>query len=644
MPVSPWTSVGEGFGSWSNWKCYRLVNLAIPPPGVKFKNSKMPFVQMENVSHFLRACQSPPLNLQEHDMFLTVDLYESKDPAQVLQCLLAFSRAANKVNPSQFPTAIGGRGGVSPQRTGPASPTITPAPRGRGLSNASSTASSAYGARPPLIASRTGDSVSSRWSPAKSPSQNGPQSPSVTSWSSRKQEGVTSPAWNIAQYGYMGGASQGNLGVSFGGRRQITSAGPAVPSMAEKEKRRKEKEAVEARQKQQMEEEVATRRAEMEAEEERARLEEERKWEEETQRLREEEKSKVEDDKRRWEEEERQWKITEEKRRRDEEEAERRLAQERSRASSKGDSQLRGQFLSQYKAENGVKSPGDRVKELEKELELARQRETDYERERQERSPKKSSDAKARARSRSRPPMAERTPSRQDSWARDEREVLTTAWDHQQSARPVSRPGLPPRTSSRPLPDPATAAAPPPAKVKGHRTGESAPKVRSHNTGSRPLPDPTAYAAKTQTPSPSATRAPVPVPVPAHQPSPQPTYSRELGATAERDAEDRRRHQSQARTKAGHVASKSLLEREMEMERQRQREWEEAQKETAKARPTGDGVDGIGGGIGGRWDVNQWSGFTGGDTQNRGSQGIGSGRRQIVGPRPLPGTPGGGGR
>lgn len=36
------------------------------------------------------------------------------------------------------------------------------------------------------------------------------------------------------------------------------------------------------------------------------------------------------------------------------------------------------------------------------------------------------------------------------------------------------------------------------------------------------------------------------------------------------------------------------------MERERQREWEESQKETA-----GRKVDGLGGGIGGKWDVNR---------------------------------------
>jgi len=93
--------------------------------------------------------------------------------------------------------------------------------------------------------------------------------------------------------------------------------------------------------------------------------------------------------------------------------------------------------------------------------------------------------------------------------------------------------------------------------------------------------------------------------------------------------------QAQQHAKAGGFAGKSLLEREMEMERQRQREWEDAQKETARSARNPDGAAGVGG----RWDVSQWSGYAGGDSQNRGAQGIGAGRRQIVGPRPLPGRP-----
>ncbi|KAI1337892.1 hypothetical protein F5Y15DRAFT_389551 [Xylariaceae sp. FL0016] len=638
----------------------KLVNLAVGPPGVKFKKSAMPFVQMENISHFLRACQAPPLNLPDHDMFLTVDLYEQKDPAQVLQCLGAFSRAACSANPSSFPSAIGARnrGGsvLSPQSTGPSTP------RGRGMSNASTT-SPGMSSRPALVTARTGGSGSGRWSPTKSPPAERVGSPTVSSWSKKNHEGVTSPAWNIAQYGYMGGASQGNLGIAFGGRRQITSASPHVPNLAEKERRRKEQEAEAERQRLQMEEQQRMRQAELEAEEERARIEEERKWEEETRRLRAEEKRQAEEEKRRWEEEERQWKLTEEKRRQEEEEAERKMAEERHRPKSRGDSRLQGQFLSQYQAEQQQDDGGyaDRVKQLEEELELARQREREYEEERQKRAQRREA-SKSRARSRSRPRLnrLDTPPTRQDSWAvRDEREFLA------KSPRDENPPPPPPR----PLPVPQS------QPVKTHRTGETQP-LKAQRTGEgRPLPAqsqpqplkaqrtgegrplPVPGQAKSQTPSGfnSPFSRPLPVPSPAQSASrtdrflaknpapapkaPQQTYSRELGATAERDEEDRRRVQSQAKTKAGGWAGKSLLEREMEMERQRQQEWEESQKETAKAARSGDGVDGIGGGIGGRWDVGQWSGFTGGDSQNKGGQGIGAGRRQIVGPRPLPGRP-----
>ncbi len=121
----------------------------------------MPFVQMENISHFLQACQQPPLNLQQHDMFLTVDLYESKDPTQVLQCLGAFSRAASSANPSTFPTAIGSRGGPrrppQPAEHRRRSRGRRHQPRGRGISNASNGSSvtnnnnsnSIGGSRPP---------------------------------------------------------------------------------------------------------------------------------------------------------------------------------------------------------------------------------------------------------------------------------------------------------------------------------------------------------------------------------------------------------------------------------------------------------------------------------------------------------------
>ncbi|KAJ5035550.1 uncharacterized protein L3040_008016 [Drepanopeziza brunnea f. sp. 'multigermtubi'] len=638
----------------------KLVNLAAPNT-LRFKaRAVMPFVQMENISLFLSACKSAPFNLQSHDTFLTVDLFESKDPAQVLQCLGSFSRAANRINPSKFPSPIGGKsrnGLMSPQGTGSgAVGGGSYGNRGRGVSNASNT-SSAYNTRPlsSLTPTETGGSNSGRWSPSKNAT---PLSPGVSSWSKKSDEGATSPAWNIAQYGYMGGASQGNLGVSFGGRRQITSAGPKVPSLAEKEKRRKEQEAESERQRIHAEGDERKRIAERHAEEERLRIEEEERWAEETRQMREKERQKADEERRKWEEEEQRWRQEEEARQREEREAEARLQDERKRARGNSDARLRGQFLSQYQAEIGLskgsstgESPeNSRIKELERELEQARERERQYERERQEKSKQrnrhtvedhdlavrvKEENAKLRSRSRSRVRSRSRAPSRshkdQDEvWREDERDYLRKQWASQQSDEPAHTP-QPPSKSPRPLPDP---------------TPSLPPRVAKQATGSsRPLPDPAKYAsAKSpeQNFSPNQNRTdrflsanPAPKPVQAST-----TYSNEIGAfdsSAERDAEDRRRVQSQQKTKANGWASKSLLEREMENERQRQREWEESQKELKSKVPKGDGVDGIGGGIGGKWDVNQWTGYTGGDGQNRGTQGIGAGRRQIVGPRPPPG-------
>jgi hypothetical protein len=185
---------------------YRLVNLAVPHPGVKCKNSRMPFVQMENISHFLRAIQLPPLSLQPHDVFLTVDLYESKDPAQVLQCLGAFSRIAHATNPSDFKRAIGPKNRnsmMSPQGTGnsrSSTPTGSTMARGRGLSNASqsTTQSSNFPVRTTAMSpTLTGGSNSSKATVATNGGSiaGGP----ISSWSRKNDEASTAPAWNIHQ-------------------------------------------------------------------------------------------------------------------------------------------------------------------------------------------------------------------------------------------------------------------------------------------------------------------------------------------------------------------------------------------------------------------------------------------------------------
>ncbi|KAI9648562.1 calponin [Ciborinia camelliae] len=601
----------------------KLAALIDPTKVRGFKpKATMPFIQRENIALFLAACEKPPLSLHAHDRFLTVDLYDGKDPAQVLQCIAAFSRAANRVEPSKFPNPIGAksRGGVAnPQVAGQYLNN-----RGREAST-NSTASSSYKPASSLAASRTGGSDSGR----KSPSIFGApaSSSSVSTWSKKSDEGATAPAWNIAQYGYMGGASQGSMGVSFGGRRQITNAGPNVPSLAEKEKKRREKEAEDQRLRVEAEEEKQRRIA---AEEEMARIEEERRFAELRQ--------KTLNEKREWEEQERRWKAEEDRRKQDEAEAEIRATEERKRLRGTSDTRLQGQFLSQYQAENGLNkkshrtdsSEADRIRQLEQELAEARDRERRYEAERVSKHKTgdreaivnhdltlrlKEESSKARPRSRSRP----RLPSRKDTdetWRKDERDYLRKQWSSQNTSEDA-----PPVKSPRPLPEPTVAT------VKPQHTG-----------GARPLPDPTNYTSPTSKASNRTDRF-LSSNAPPTPPRPTTTYSNEIGtfsSNAERDAEDRRRVESQTKTKAGGWASKSLLEKEMEMERQRQQEWEEGQNELKNKAPSGDGVDGIGGGIGGKWDVNQWTGYTGGDGQNRGTQGIGAGRRQIVGPRPPP--------
>ncbi|WEW60870.1 calponin [Emydomyces testavorans] len=587
----------------------RLVNLAVGPPGVKYKASNMPFVQMENISHFLHACQLVPLSLQPHDVFLTVDLYESKDPAQVLQCLGAFSRRAHTLNPGKFPRAIGKVKSdvVSPQLSGSSQGGIKGIPtygRNRGMSSVSE------------AGSRTFNPISGRSSPEKrSPASPRSPQPAVSTWSNKAEEATTSPAWNIHQYGYMGGASQGNLGISFGARRQITSPAPAVPNLAEKEKRRREAAEEEEKKRRQAEEAERQLKLKREAEEQRAREEEERRWEEETRKQREKERLAVEEEKRRWEAEQRRWEEEDRRRQQEEREAEERLEKERQRKRELADARLNGQFLSQYQANQRLgrgsshdeprpTPESEQIKALERQLELAQERERQYERERQELARSRQVSGTSNIshddeRNRGRPPPKPAKPSYDLTSQEEERRLLRSKWQTNRDNSPQveqSSPILPPRA----LPEPPVST--------------------------RPLPDPANYA-KTRTDRFLATNpAPQPTPPTSHRP---PEFSTE----AEVDEENRRRVASTQKTRAGGWASKSLLEREMERERERQREWEENQKRTRESAKRGVNTAGTGPGEGG-WDVNQY-GYIGGDSQNRGATGIGFGaRRQIIGPRP----------
>ncbi|TKX23524.1 calponin homology (CH) domain-containing protein [Elsinoe australis] len=643
----------------------RLANLVLPAPGIKFKQSQMPFVQMENISHFLRACEMPPLSMPSHDRFLTVDLYENKDPAQVLQCLSAFSRVANSKDPSRFPTAIGGKrgGALSPVSTGVSGRNGTLGSIRGAQSMSSMKPSAAMPSARPISPTKTGGS-------ATSSNADGLRSPGpISSWSKKTDQGSTAPAWNIHQYGYMGGASQGNQGISFGGRRQITTASPTVPSLAEKERRRKEKEAEEERLRQEAEEAERQRRLEREAEEERERVEEERKWEAETKRLREEERRRLDEQKRQWEEQERRWKAEEEARQREEAEM------IKARPTSLADGRLNGQFLSQYQTDQTNGSPKQdedtpearRVKELEKQLEEARERERQYQLEREQRSrqePPPLSQPARRIDSVDRPSSAKDSEA---SWAPDEREVLRQAAPQRSgpgSFRPLPTPASKPaEISTRPLPDPSryqqkpevTPQAPSPDVADDYTEAQldnelEPPKQEDYSPKpsrapayppkprvlSRTMPvDETDYQSKPQAPNrtdqflaqnrPPAFKRPA-----THQPA-------EMSSTLEEQSDRDRRVASQQATKAGGWASKSLLEREMERERERQKEWEVNQENTKNAaRDTSQGT-----GANQSWSSAQY-GFMGGDNQNRGSStgsGIAmGGRRQIIGPRPQPGA------
>ncbi|KAJ5769975.1 uncharacterized protein N7511_002026 [Penicillium nucicola] len=593
----------------------KLVNLAVSP-GVKYKSLPAPFVQMENISHFLRACQLPPLNLPPHDVFLTVDLYEAKDPAQVLQCLAAFSRRANALEPGKFPRTVGPqskRNVISPNATGSS---------GGGYTPRSARSSSNVGDANPPLPARAG-------TPTKS-------SGSYSTWAKKGDEQATTPAWNIHQYGYIGGASQGNQGIAFGARRQITTPGPAVPSLAEKEKRRREEEDRIRQENTERDEAERARQHQIEEEEARAKAEEKRRWEEETARVREEERIKMETERKRWDEEKRQWEEDEARRAAEEKDVEARLEEERQRRRSQNDNRLNGQFLSQYQAtqtsdaSSGVRSAEEtpesrRIKELERELQQAKERERQYETGRQEmQSPQPTGEARSHSRPRPVPPK----PSYSLSSLEQERLLLRGEWQNNQempvtSEEPEAAEQQAPPPAPRPLPEPK------PSSLSMQPTLPP----RDLPQPPRPLPDPVAYNANRNRQSRvdnflSSNPAPAPAAPAAHRPQ-------DYSTTSEVDEENARRLASQQKTKAGGWASKSLLEREMERERARQEEWEENQKQTVAAAERGANDPTHGSGPGQSWDVHQY-GYMGGDNQNRGGVGLGVGgaRRQIIGPRP----------
>lgn len=73
----------------------KLGDLALPGgPTKKYKNLRMPFVQMENILFFLQTCEH--LEVPHDEIFQTIDLFERSDPYQVIITLISFSRRANE--------------------------------------------------------------------------------------------------------------------------------------------------------------------------------------------------------------------------------------------------------------------------------------------------------------------------------------------------------------------------------------------------------------------------------------------------------------------------------------------------------------------------------------------------------------------
>ncbi|KAI9002881.1 calponin homology domain-containing protein [Hyaloraphidium curvatum] len=71
-----------------------LINTIAPGTIAKIQASSMPFRQMENIQLFLTSCER--FGVPRFELFQTVDLYESKNLNQVVDCIFALSRTAAK--------------------------------------------------------------------------------------------------------------------------------------------------------------------------------------------------------------------------------------------------------------------------------------------------------------------------------------------------------------------------------------------------------------------------------------------------------------------------------------------------------------------------------------------------------------------
>ena len=137
-----------------------LVNRTFGDSTLKYKPSRMAFIQMENIEKFLNFCKLQ--GVAQDELFQTVDLYEAKDPYQVVIALQSFSRMLSEKFPGKYP--------------------------------------------------QMGPNISKR--------HERPKVPAKPKHLVMGQGGVP---WSSIEYGYMNGSNQKTEGVVFGARRDIVN-------------------------------------------------------------------------------------------------------------------------------------------------------------------------------------------------------------------------------------------------------------------------------------------------------------------------------------------------------------------------------------------------------------------------------------
>lgn len=358
----------------------------------------------------------------------------------------------------------------------------------------------------------------------------------------------------------MGGASQGREGVVMGGRRQITSAGPYVPTLREKEDRRKQEV-----------EEAEARRSSQEADEEREKQrQEEELWlrkEEELRKHKKLEEEAAEQARKDREARERE-RITHERRELQEKERMVREAEERQR---REDAENRSRFEEEHRQQDrheydkftrettqnltarskGESGESERIRDLERQLEEARARE------------RQTLLQKQRDAMRTPSPHA-KVPSREieNEAVDNERELLRKAWsdNNSSSTRPLPNPS----SNSRPVPQPPS-SKPVFSTLAAQRQREMQDEDDTEHT----------LAQETTT-----LEAAPPATPPRGQAGGSPLSGTRWGSRWSGQS----RIGSVLQKSGSSAGTSSIVQREMEQERQRQREWEATQAQQAEDR------------------------------------------------------------